>query len=124
MCLNRVNDDKPKPKGFGYKVMFLTEDKKLSPIYFSFEEGLVFGEWVKASSQLLYTGDGDSYRSGFHIFTNSKLAKKVRTEEREGTPEKQVVLVRVQYENAKVSGFQYGQNIIVAGRMKPIKIIK
>ena len=124
MCLTRVNDDKPKPKGFGYKVMFLTPDKKLLFIYFSPKTNLVFGKWAKSSSQSLYTEDGDHYQSGFHIFTNSKLAKKFRTTERENYPEQKVVLVRVQYEDAKVSGFQYGQEVIVAGRMKPLKIVK
>lgn len=128
MCLTRVNDDKPKPKGFGYKVVFLTRNKKLLPLYYACKSNLAFGKWVNASNERIDTGNGDSYPSGFHIFTNSKLAKKNRTEEKnyfepmdDGN---KVVLIKVQYDDAKVSGSQHEQPVIVAGRMKPIKIVK
>ena len=117
MCLNVVSERKPKAKGRGYKVV----GRKLSKGRFSNfcygNDGIRMRVWHEAHEEPIKKHLLILYTSGFHIYTTRRAG--IAALNIWG-----LNLLEVKYEGAHTRGYQDGLPVVVAKRMKPVRIIK
>jgi len=124
MCLMSVNSDLPEPKGTGYKIVVRMATKKLRPLFYG--KRFLMRKWKRASNGTLFSNRGyESYPAGFHVYTNLQetelqlnrtVGKLVKGE--------RAVLVEVKYSGGRAHGWQHNQRVVIAARIKPMRIIK
>lgn len=114
MCLSKV-DKKPRQykRKIGYKVMRQTPERRLCTA----DRGLTLetGVWLEDTNQkTLYTLENVAYPSGFHIFTNKKMAERYCT-----THE---LIRKCCFDNVVATGtqrmFETGAKVVVARKIK------
>jgi hypothetical protein len=118
MCLSIVDVVTNKGNGKGYKVFALDDSSHLKSECFRIRYH--YNRWYKANNTLITSGLGNSYESGFHIFTNLedaidwKFMSQVMSQ----------VIRAVKYKNVVASGFQLSDDnlkVIVAKEMMILK---
>jgi hypothetical protein len=118
MCLKRVDKEyyeKPK-SGYGYKV-YMGPGRELYPQFASDEGPYRKRKWLKAHEIVLCATDAHLYKSGFHIFTNKRNARRWL----KGSVF--AVIHRIKYRGGHTLGHQNGR-VIVASEVMILEEIK
>lgn len=116
MCLDTVDKEVKKTKGYGWKVFRRNEDGGLTPCYYDRNKtGFTLNEWIKdkARGRIIAEGGG-KYEKGFHIYDTRREARLSR--------HRGASIKKVLYDNVVATGVQCDDRVIVARKMKILEV--